>query len=181
MAQEIEKKFVVTTLPHTLVDGERLHQGYLSSNPAVRVRLAVTEPPQGWLTVKGAGLLTRAEFEYPIPASDAEQMLSLCETSIEKTRYYPYPSPRWTIDRFHGVLEGLWLAEIELESEGETPDLPYWLRGADEVTYDARFTNVALARIRREHGELVDPTRWSAKVSRTFSRRGPLDILRNIR
>ena len=30
----------------------------------------------------------------------------------------------WDVDEFHGKNSGLWLAEVELESEGESVTLP---------------------------------------------------------
>ncbi len=45
----------------------------------------------------------------------------------------------WEIDEFHGVNEGLTVAECELESEDQQIDKPDWV-GA-EVTGDPRYYN----------------------------------------
>ena len=79
MAVEIERKF----LPagdgwRGLAAGTHYVQGYLAADRActVRVRLAGAS---AFLTVKGHGdALARPEFEYPIPATDAAQLLDLC-------------------------------------------------------------------------------------------------------
>ena len=141
MAVEIERKFLVeaSQLP-PLPAADELQQGYLARDPAVRVRLRTLPDGErrGFLTVKGRGLVARAEFEYAIPPDDAAQLLLLCATSLRKQRY---TLGRWEVDYFPSL--GLWLAEIELDSEAEAFDRPAWL-GA-EVSGDARYQNVNLA------------------------------------
>ena len=144
MGQEIERKFLVLAelLPE-LPQGDEFEQGYLSTEPTVRVRLVAR--PDGTrhaeLTVKGKGLLTRAEFNYPIPAADAEALLRLCARSLRKVRRR---LGRWELDHFRD--RGLWLAEIELTREDEPFDRPPWL-GA-EVTEDPAYSNSRLASAR---------------------------------
>ncbi len=69
MAQEIERKFLVTgDAWRELAEGTMYRQGYLSTveDRTVRVR---TVGAKGYLTVKGITVGgTRAEFEYEIPA-----------------------------------------------------------------------------------------------------------------
>jgi adenylate cyclase len=142
MGVEIERKFLVLrdALPKVLPQGDELEQGYLSTDPAVRVRLVAR--PDGTrhaeLTIKGKGLLTRAEFEYPIPAADAEALLRLCSRSLRKVRR---ALGLFVVDHFKE--RDLWLAEIELQSEGEAFDRPAWL--GEEVTEDPRYSNTRLA------------------------------------
>ena len=90
--------------------------------------------------------ISRAEFEYPIPAADARDLLELCLPSvIDKTRHrIKHRGHVWEVDVFHGENEGLVLAEVELEHEEVNPELPSWL-GA-EVSDDARYFNASLAR-----------------------------------
>ena len=90
MPLEIERKFLVAVerLPQPLPEPDDLEQGYLSTDPAVRVRV-VTRPDgtrHAELTVKGRGLLSRAEFNYPIPPQDAEEMMRLCSRSLRARR-----------------------------------------------------------------------------------------------
>jgi adenylate cyclase len=141
MGVEIERKFLV--LAHALPElpqGDELEQGYLSTDPAVRIRLVAR--PDGTrhaaLTIKGKGLLTRAEFEYPIPVEDAEAMLRLCKRSLRKVRRALGP---FVLDHFKE--RNLWLAEIELKSEDEAFEKPAWL--GQEVTQDPRYSNTRLA------------------------------------
>jgi CYTH domain-containing protein len=146
MAREIERKFLVKQerLPPGLPDGDELEQGYLSVDPAVRVRLVATSDGtrHAELTIKGKGLLSRDEFEYPIPAADAEALLRLCSRSLRKIRR---KLGRFVVDHFK--TRDLWLAEIELQSEDERFERPAWL--GEEVTQDPRYSNTRLADERR--------------------------------
>ena len=142
MPTEIERKFLVKKelLPKELPPGDELEQGYLSTDPTVRVRLVAT--PDGTrhaeLTIKGKGMVSRAEFNYPIPPADAEALLRLCGRSLRKVRR---KLGRWDLDHFRS--RDLWLAEIELTSEDERFDRPPWL--GNEVTEDPAYANTRLA------------------------------------
>lgn len=146
MAKEIERTFLVITSALPPLGGHvAIEQGYLSEDPCVRVRtLSRDGVTIARLTVKGQGLVERDEFEWEIPVEDAGQILSkgLWSCALAKNRYQ---LGRWEIDEFkQEQLEGLWLAEIELERKREQFELPDWL--GPEVTHDPRFTNLALAR-----------------------------------
>jgi CYTH domain-containing protein len=144
MGTEIERKFLVRreALPE-LPQGDELEQGYLATDPTVRVRLVAR--PDGTrhaeLTIKGKGLLTRAEFNYPIPPADAEALLRLCARSLRKVRRR---LGRWELDHFRAL--DLWLAEIELAAESEPFERPAWL--GREVTEDPAYSNSRLATAR---------------------------------
>ena len=146
MGEEIERKF--------LVHGERwrdgatgtlYRQGFLSTEPERTVRVRVAGE-KGWITIKGrAAGARRAEFEYEIPASDAQSMLdTLCKRPlIEKVRYVVRAGGRvWEVDVFRGDNAGLVVAEIELEAEDEVFEKPSWI--GDEVTEDPRYFNSSL-------------------------------------
>ncbi|EKF73900.1 hypothetical protein A11A3_11102 [Alcanivorax hongdengensis A-11-3] len=147
MAREIERKFLVND--STIIDGldgQRLTQGYLShdKHATVRVRIA---GDRAWLTLKGKTEgHSRLEFEYPVPVSDARQMLeALCRQGvIDKTRYrLPQGELCWEIDVFHGDNAGLVVAEIELPDEDTDFARPTWL--GEEVSHDPRYFNSALS------------------------------------
>ena len=110
----------------------------------VRVRVA---GDRGFLTIKGRGSgITRAEFEYPIPLADAEEMLdTLCASPvIQKVRYrVPYAGRTWEVDDFEGANAGLLMAEVELPSADAHVELPPWV--AREVSDDPRYFNANLA------------------------------------
>lgn len=141
MSTEIERKFLVhERLLPALPAPDSIEQGYLSSKPTVRVRLR-TAPDgtrSGFLTIKGPGLLTRAEFEYAIPPEDAVLLLALCAKRLSKQRHL---LGRWELDWFPGLK--LWLAEIELVREDEPFERPAWL--AEEVSLDPSYGNASLA------------------------------------
>lgn len=157
MAQEIERKFLLASEAwRALVTrSERMAQGYLTRldgelRSSVRVRIAAD---QAWLNLKSLSLgISRREYEYPIPLTDAEEILRyLClEGRVEKTRHYiPQGHLVWEVDEFWAENTGLIVAEIELTSIDEVVDLPAWI-GA-EVTEDPRYYNVALAERPYQH------------------------------
>jgi adenylate cyclase len=150
MKQEIERKFLVTGDGWRKGAGAGLacRQGYITSgseSTTVRVRVL---GEKGFLTIKGATQgISRPELEYEIPGADAEYMLqNLCgERQVEKKRYtLRIGRAVWEIDEFSGQNAGLILAEIELESENQPFEKPEWL--GEEVSYDPRYANAALAR-----------------------------------
>lgn len=144
MAKEIEKKFLVKGDGWKKgAVGVHYSQGYLNSAKERTVRIR-TINDKAFLTVKGITVgCTRLEFEYEIPHADCVKMLEdLAEKPIiEKTRY-KIPAGNgltWEIDEFHGVNEGLVVAEIELPTE-DTPFVkPDWL--GEEVSSDPRYFN----------------------------------------
>lgn len=152
MAEEIERKFLVandgwrslTTHPDNT--GKTYCQGYIATaqpGQSVRVRIAAD---QGYLTIKGpARGLSRAEFEYAIPLTDAQEMLqTLClQPLIEKTRYrLPVGDVVWEIDEFSGENVGLIVAEVELKTEAQPFERPDWL--GEEVSGIAKYYNASL-------------------------------------
>lgn len=147
MAKEIERKFSMDlNFWSTDVIGVHYRQGYLAvtEKGIVRVR---TKGEVATLTIKSSGIgISRDEFEYQIPMDEAKLLLTLCENDIiEKTRYKVMAEGKqWDVDKFHGKNEGLWIAEVELESEGESVTLPKW--AIEEVTGDERFYNVYLSK-----------------------------------
>lgn len=142
---EIERKFLVDAakLP-ALGRGTLIRQCYLSFEPVVRVRIAGDE---GFLTIKGKGLLSRTEVETKIPAEKAALLFDLRAAGtivVEKTRHeLDFAGKRWEVDIFSGRLAGLTVAEIELASEEESFGKPGWV--LDEVTLDPRYQNANLA------------------------------------
>jgi len=146
MGLEIERKFLVKRAAwRPPAAGSRYRQGYLSTDPArsVRVRLA---GGQAWLTIKGATVgIARAEYEYPIPVTDAHEMLDrLCRRPlIDKTRYrVELAGLVWEVDEFHGDNAGLLMAEVELADAHQHVELPDWV--GEEVTADPRYYNASL-------------------------------------
>ena len=144
MSLEIERKFLVDAekiAALNLTGGEKIFQGYLSTdkNKTVRVRV---KGERGYLTIKSANIgIVRSEFEYEIPVADAEEILKLCAPKIlQKVRYkVEYAGKIFEVDIFSGKHKGLILAEVELNSATEKIDLPDWL--GEEVSENPRYFN----------------------------------------
>ncbi|MGD9489037.1 MAG: CYTH domain-containing protein [Calditrichaceae bacterium] len=144
MGVEIERKFLVKndSWRRETRPGKKYRQGYLSTDPdkTIRVRVAGVK---AFITIKGRNIgLTRGEFEYEIPKTDAEEILrTLCKDSIlEKTRYsVEHDGMEWSIDEFEGNNQGLIMAEIELHDENQFIKFPRWI--GEEVSTDIRYYN----------------------------------------
>ena len=67
--------------------------------------------------------------------------MELCESGvINKTRYeIKFGNHVYEVDEFFGENEGLFLAEIELQSEDEAFEKPDWL--GEEVTNNEKYYN----------------------------------------
>jgi len=149
MAIEIERKFLPADDGWRLMATESTpyRQGYLTTGDGLTVRVRIAGS-QGYLTVKGPGSgASRIEYEYPIPVDDAAAMLEqFCRKPlIEKIRHQvEHHGFTWEVDEFFGDNEGLVVAEIELQSEGQPFDRPTWV--GREVTGDPRYFNAQLAR-----------------------------------
>ena len=149
MAIEIERKFlVVNDSWRSLGLGKVYKQGYIATADnitTIRVRIIGEE---AYLTIKSKTEgISRNEFEYPIPLEDAQMILeSLCDRPlIEKIRYkINYDNLLWEIDEFQGENQGLIIAEVELENENQTINLPEWV--GEEVSHDPRYYNVNLTK-----------------------------------
>jgi len=146
MGIEIERKFLLSADTwKEPAQGTYYRQGYLNSQKERTVRVR-TIGDTGFLTIKGISVgATRMEYEYEIPVEDARVLLSeLCEKPlIEKNRYkIEFAGFIWEVDEFFGENEGLIVAEIELESEGQQFEKPEWV--GKEVSDDPRYFNSSL-------------------------------------
>ncbi len=153
MAKEIEHKYLVVGQRWKQMSTHAMciTQGYLCRDPERTVRVRLIEPadsrkvsscPRAVITIKGKNHgATRLEMEYEIPADDARQLLALCPPPlISKTRHIiPFDGYKWEVDQFHGHLEGLVMAEIELPTADARYTLPPFV--AQNVTNDPRYYN----------------------------------------
>ena len=144
MALEIERKFLVDAkkvVKLKLTGGERISQGYLSTDPNKIVRVRIKKN-LGFLTIKSANIgIVRQEFEYEIPLSDAEEILKLCAPNIlKKVRYkIDYAGHVWEVDIFEGKHAGLIMAEVEINSIDEFVKIPDWV--GEEVSDNPKYFN----------------------------------------
>ena len=143
MAVEIERKFLVIndSWKKDIQESFPIKQGFLSSDPERNVRVRI-KGSKGYITVKGeTKSISRIEFEYEIPLSDAEEILKLClQPIIEKVRHeIMFDGHTWEVDEFFGVNDGLIIAELELTSEQQLYNSPEWI--GKEVSNDAKYYN----------------------------------------
>ena len=147
MALEIERKFLVDAEKLSeihLADGEKISQGYLSTDVEKIVRVRIKKN-RGFIAVKTKNIgIVRKEFEYEIPLADAEELLKLCGKNIlNKIRYkIEFENHLWEVDIFEGRHAGLILAEVEIKNPDEVVKIPDWI--GKEVSKDLRYYNVNL-------------------------------------
>ena len=145
--KEIERKFKVNVTQMSFIEElipKNIIQGYIHSSSSISTRIRVIDNI-ACLTIKGGeSALERDEFEYEIPLSEANEMMTLfCPKLLKKKRYLFYQRDLcWEIDVFEGNLQGLIIAEIELMDINTPIDLPDWI--AEEVTEDPSYLNINL-------------------------------------
>jgi len=163
MVKEIERKFLLRELPEELnkIEGTYILQSYISTDPEVRIR---KKNDKFFLTKKVGSGLTRGELERAIP----EEIFNILwdatrDNRIEKIRY---EVDGFEIDQYFGDLSGLYIAEIELESEDQKFEFPEMLKNIWklEVTEDAGYKNQKLASCGFPDGYNFD---WSFKILET--------------
>ena len=128
--KEIERKFLVGDVPYGLAkEVIKIRQGYIfdAMHGVLRVRQSDDDY---FLTLKGKNDgISRIELEFAITPTQGEMLFDQMVTeSLEKTRYViGYTGDDWEVDVFHGKLEGLVLAEVELENENQEILIPHWI------------------------------------------------------
>ena len=144
MAEEIERKFLVAGegWRRAAAGSRSMRQFYLARGERATVRVRLTEGHPARLTVKGEGGVSRPEFEWEIPETDAREMEALATGRvIAKTRHLvSHGGFTWEVDVFE---DGLVLAEIELPAVDTPFERPDW--AGEEVTGDPRYFNAAMA------------------------------------
>ena len=101
------------------------------------------------LTLKGSRKgAAAAEFEWGIERNLAESIVDDSQYPfVEKKRYLWTNTDGfvWEIDEFENNLAGLIIAEVELEDEDATVEIPSW--AGMELTYLRGWSNASLARM----------------------------------
>ncbi|MBR6508501.1 MAG: CYTH domain-containing protein [Paludibacteraceae bacterium] len=158
---EIERKFLVKDDSYKALSIRHyeIRQGYLSKEHGRTIRVRIRDN-EAFITIKGPSLnggLSRFEWEKAINVEDAKALLQLALPSeIQKTRWIiPAESIQksgasehsdkinnqlfWEVDEFHGRLNGMIIAEIELDNEEQRFVKPDFI-GA-EVTGNPKYYN----------------------------------------
>lgn len=122
------------------------NQGQLRSEDGLTLRPRIAGET-GLFTIKTRSTgISRSEYEFEIPLEQANQLLDqVCDRPlIEKYRSkIKVDHLTWEIDEFLGENAGLILAEVELDSESQTFDIPTWI--GEEVSGMAQYFNSYLA------------------------------------
>ncbi|WP_281965056.1 hypothetical protein [Serinicoccus marinus] len=136
--------------------GEEIRQGYLWAEAgfAMRVRIVRAQGEDGAFYHSGANLtlkgprvgLARQEIEMPLEEAEAEALLSSTSRIVIKERHQPIVSEgrAWIVDVFHGLNDGLVVAEYEGSRQAVEQLKPPWWVG-QEVTFDPAYANENLA------------------------------------
>ena len=144
---EIERKYLVHKTVFKYIDTVtpvHITQAYLVNEKSKSVRVRMMND-MAFLTIKSdMKNLTRSEYEYEIPVKEALSLIEVFDLKVlMKLRYrIEYHLKTWEIDVFEGKLEGLVIAEIELEKEDEKFEIPEWV--GQEVTFDPTYLNANL-------------------------------------
>ncbi len=151
---EIERKFLVKTLPENLnsYPHKQLSQGYISDiNPSIRIRQLDNKYI---LTIKSVSNVDKEkqhlinnEIEFDITKDKFDNLSTKVEnTFIEKTRYY-IDLGKYTaeLDVFKNALSPLITVEVEFETEENALSFqpPEWF--GEDVTADIRYKNFHLS------------------------------------
>ena len=147
MALEIERRFLIKNDNWKKFINKKIYieQGYLSQGLddwIIRVRL-IGKNSKITLKkhIKG---FTNFEFEYSIPRSDAEIIMSNLSNTIKKDRFFLEIGKKfWIIDCFKEKNYPLEIAEIELSNEEEDLFLPSFI--SKEITGLTHYSNFSLA------------------------------------
>lgn len=149
MSLEIERKFLVTSLPEAMdrYPHERIIQGYVvvgADGSEVRLRRKGQKYVE---TVKLGRGEVRPELEIELTATQFDTLWEATSgRRIEKTRYeVPHAGRTVEVDVYHGELAGLVIAECEFASAEESRRFvpPEWF--GREVTDDPEYKNQNLA------------------------------------
>ena len=156
---EIERKFLIAYPDAAMLSSlagcrvKRIRQTYLQAPEGETRR--VREVREGervryvYTLKKRVSMIRAVEEEKELSAADYEQLLTEADAGLHpvcKTRYaIPYGDRVLEVDLYDFWQDRATL-EVELESENEPLTLPSYIKVIREVTEDARYKNVNLAR-----------------------------------
>lgn len=147
---EIERKFLVSRLPLDLSQYHcrSIEQGYLSTDPVVRVR---KDNEQYYLTYKGSGMMAREEYNLALTKESYLHLLEKADGNIITKHRYEIPDADGhliELDIFDGVFKGWILAEVEFSSveDANSYTPPDWFER--DVTNDRMYHNSNMSRLK---------------------------------
>ncbi|MBO5199384.1 MAG: CYTH domain-containing protein [Lachnospiraceae bacterium] len=155
---EIERKFLIAHMPENLDSYEckNIEQGYLCTAPVVRIRRS---NEHYYLTYKSAnravneesGALECDEVERPLTREAYEHLRTKIDGNALTKKRYIIPLEgglKAELDIFEGAFKGLQFTEVEFPDRETSQKFvkPEWF--GEEVTFDNRFKNSYLSRIK---------------------------------
>jgi len=147
MALEIERRFLIKNdnWKEFITKKIYIEQGYLSKSlDGWITRIRCTGKNSKITLKKHIKGFTNFEFEYSIPRSDAESIMSNLSSIIKKERFFLEVEKKfWIIDCFKENNYPLKIAEIELSNEEEDLFLPSFI--SKEITGLTHYSNFNLA------------------------------------
>ena len=147
MALEIERRFLIKNDNWKEFIDKKIYieQGYLSKSlDGWITRIRCTGKNSKITLIKHIKGFTNFEFEYSIPRSDAETIMSNLSSTIKKERFFlEVEKKSWIIDCFKENNYPLEIAEIELSNEEEELFLPSFI--SKEITGLTQYLNFNLA------------------------------------
>ena len=147
MALEIERRFLIKNDNWKEFINKKIYieQGYLSKSlDDWIIRIRFTGKKAKIALKKHIKGFTNFEFEYSIPLSDAETIMSNLSSTIKKERFFlEVEKKSWIIDCFKENNYPLEIAEIELSNEEEDLFLPSFI--SNEITGLTHYSNFSLA------------------------------------
>ena len=146
MALEIERRFLVKNddWKEYITKETLIEQGYLSNKlDDWIIRIRFNGANFKIALKKHIENFTNYEFEYLIPNSDGEQIMSNLPNTIKKERFFlEIENKQWIIDCFKAKNFPLEIAEIELSKEEEEFTLPTFV--SKEITGINKLSNLSL-------------------------------------
>ena len=146
MALEIERRFLIKNdnWKEFITKKIFIEQGYLSKSlDDWIIRIRFTGKGFKIAIKKHIESFTNFEFEYSIPPSDGEKIMSNLKNTIKKERFFlKVEKKSWIIDCFKEKNYPLEIAEIELSSEEENIKLPSFI--SKEITGLRHYSNFSL-------------------------------------
>lgn len=145
---EIERKFLIKSLPADLLQYECLHieQAYLCTSPVIRIR---KQNEEYYLTYKGTGLLAREEYNLPLTKEGYEHLRPKADGNIISKKRYLIPIKNSTLkvelDIFDAPFSSLMIAEVEfpdLETANRFEPLSWF---GQDVTSNPNYHNSNLS------------------------------------
>ncbi len=146
---EIERKYLIKKLPDNLTRYQyrTIEQGYLSTDPVVRVR---KEDDSYYLTYKSEGLMIREEYNLPLNETAYHHLIKKADGNIISKKRYLIPIPNGLVielDLFKEPFSKLKIAEVEFtdQASADAFTAPDWF--GEEVTLSPKYQNSSLSQM----------------------------------